>query len=132
VAHLLVAEVERRQRDGRVEPVDRLHQVEHRLAAEHRLVRAGGDQAGMGHVATGQGRQHPHLAPHHVVALRAQVPRSPPKHERLAATLEPQQHVLRPAGQRLDRLDRAGRQPLAVHPRRHRVEVDPATEVTHG
>ena len=116
---------ERRQAAGRVEAVDRLHQVEDGVARHAGLGLAGpGDERGVGHVAAGEGRQHPGLAPHHLVAGPAQVAGAAAQHVVAAARVEPQQHVLGAAGQRSSVGDRPGGQPLVVHPPREGGEVD--------
>jgi hypothetical protein len=85
----------RRQAEGGVEAVDRLHQVERR--SHHLGVGLGSDEAGMRHIAAGQRRQHTCFASHRLVAVGPLVHRRPAQHEGAAAAREPQQHVLRAA-----------------------------------
>ena len=108
---------------SRVEPVDRLHQVEDR-AAEHGLVLARGEQRGVRHLGGRERGEHADLASHRVVARRAQVPRAPTQDVRVRTTGEPDHDVLRATAECGDTLDRPPAETDAVHPRPHRLGVD--------
>ena len=76
-----------RQRDRRIEAIDRLHEVKGR--AQHRGVALPGDEAGMRHVRSGQRGQHLHLAAHDFVAFGARPARRAPQDVGTAGAIEP-------------------------------------------
>ena len=62
--------------------------------------------------------------PSRLVAVLAEMRRRPAKHEATPAACEAEQHVLGPAGQDTDVLERAVRQTLLVHPLPDSIEID--------
>jgi hypothetical protein len=105
-----------RQLHGRVVAVDRLHEIEHRVAQDRR-VRAGRDQAGVRDVRRSQGRHHRDFPEDVLVAPGPQVPRAPAQDVIPAAAPEAQHHVLGASGQGAQVLERPGPEPGLVHPR---------------
>jgi hypothetical protein len=125
VLHRRVRAVRLREPERRVEAVDRLHQVEG--CTQQLDVGAGGDEGRVGHVRPRQGREHPRLTAHRLVAVGPLVGRRPAEHEGPGAPTEAQQHVLGAAGDALDVPDRRARlEAPVVHPPGQHVEVDGA------
>ena len=130
MANSLRSGMQGRQAGGRVEAVDRLHQVEGR--AENRLVATGRDQRRVGHITIGDGRQHPRLAAHGLVGIGPQMRRRTTQDIAATRPRKPQQDVLRSTGQPDGVLDGAGAQPDAVHPAGQRRQVHSLIHPDHA
>ena len=117
-----IRRVECREPRGRLEAVDRLHQVER--GAENVDVALCGDQPRMRHVGVGEGAEHASLAAHRLVGILAFVLRRPTEDERAPVANEAQQQVLRATRERFDRFQRARTETLPIHPVGEEIDVD--------
>src|SRR5205809_210798 len=88
--------VKGRQFGAGAEAVDRVHQIEHRVAQNAGVI-AYRYQAGMWHIGVCQSGQYPRLTQDHLVADWPEVTRASTEHVGSSGPVEPQQNVLRAA-----------------------------------
>ena len=88
----------------------------------------------MRHLRVAQRAEHAGFAAHRLRAVDDRMGGRAPEHELARAAPEPQQDVLRAAGEGRRVLDLAGFEPLAAHPVRQAREIDqrPPIAVAHG